>query len=110
MTDKPTKLSVKGIETEAVQNYLNQYPFLKPVLQEAEEQIAQHFGEDAEIAYKVEYDPEIASMITLFGYIWTNLTVDEALAIFDKFDEAWYLDLSYEIRSRLNFQIRLRRR
>jgi hypothetical protein len=106
MTDKPTKLSVKGIETETVQNYLNQYPFLKPVLQEAEEQIAQYFREDAEIVYKVIHDPEIASFTALWGHIWTDLPIDEALAKFDKFDEAWYRNLSFDIRDKLNFQIR----
>src|SRR5687767_12060188 len=109
MTDKPAKLSVKGIETESVQTFLSQYPFLKPILQEAEARVAEFFGDDAEIIYRVIHDPEIASFVALWGHIWLDLTVDEAHDRFEKFDENWYLDLPFEIRDKLNFQIRLRR-
>jgi hypothetical protein len=109
MTDKASKLSVKGIETKAVQAYLAQYPFLKAVLEEAEEQVARFFGEDAEIVYRVVHDPEIANWVLLFGDIWMDLTVSEAMDKFEDFDYKWYLKLPSEVKDILEFQMRPRR-
>ena len=110
MTDKPSKLRVKGIETEAVQAFIAQYPFLKPVLEEAEERVAQFFGDDVELVYSVVYDAEIANWVTLFGDIWNDLTVKESMDKFNDFDKQWYLDLPFDVRDKLNFQIRPSRR
>jgi uncharacterized protein (DUF1810 family) len=106
MTDKPSKLRVKGIETEAVQAYLAQYPFLKPVLEEAEERVTQYFGDDVELVYTVVHDAEVANWITLFGAIWNDLPVEDALNRLEKFDWDWYLELPFEVRDKLIFQIR----
>jgi hypothetical protein len=51
-------------------------------------------------------DPEVEGLDVLFGYISTDLPVEEALERLERFDEMWFLDAMPDIPARLNFNLR----
>jgi hypothetical protein len=52
-------------------------------------------------------DPESRELRqTLFGYIYTPLPVQDAVAKLDEFDETWFLDAVYKTGVSLNFNLR----
>lgn len=78
---------------EKVLNFINQHPSLMPLLIEAPGKIVKYFA-DTPLSLEVQFDPEIADLITLLVWIETKLEPEEALAKLDQLDEEWWLDAS----------------
>lgn len=78
---------------EAVNAYVGQHAELCNFLQESRRQLRRFFGAEPAFVLEVVKDPEVPTPSDfLFVNIRTTLSVDDAMARLDQFDEAWYLD------------------
>ncbi|MEG4530168.1 hypothetical protein [Microcoleus sp. D2_18a_D3] len=84
-------------KTEVIE-FINQYPFLLPVLLEAPVQISNYFPEQ-KLLLQVINDPEIPNYVHLvLSIILTDLDPDEAMDREDELRKNWSRGLSHEIR------------
>ncbi len=90
----------------AVSRFLDDNPYLIPVLNEAYSAIETVFGAGARVELEVTTDPEIADLVKLFGYIMTGLPVTEAFSKLNEFDDTWFLDNLSRAKGKLNFDLR----
>jgi len=76
--------------------------FLFLPIQEAYEQIRNHFGSSAQqVVLEVVTDPEVAGDQELVIFIRTNLSPDEAYKKLKQLDEEWWLDAPANVRKKL---------
>ncbi len=85
-------------KTEVIQ-FLENHPFLVPVLLEAPEKIRYYFP-DEELFIQVDYDPENINYVQLVLSILTKITPDDAVDRLNKLDKNWSLSLSYQVREK----------
>lgn len=90
----------------AVMEYLDKHRVLQSVLVEAHEYLQRCFGPILDVELCLRPDPEVEGLDVLFGYISTDLPVEEALERLERFDEMWFLDAMPGTPARLNFNIR----
>lgn len=84
-------------KTEVIE-FINQYPFLLPVLLEAPVQISNYFPEQ-KLLLQVINDSEIPNYVHLvLSIILTDLDPDEAMDREDELRKNWSRGLSHEIR------------
>lgn len=84
-------------KTEVIE-FINQYPFLLPVVLEAPVQISNYFPEQ-KLLLQVINDPEIPNYVHLvLSIILTDLDPDEAMDREDELRKNWSRGLSHEIR------------
>lgn len=95
-----------GHNSRAVREYLDQHRVLQSVLVEAHEYLQRCFGPNLHVELCLKPDPEVEGLDVLFGYISTDLPVEEALKRLERFDEMWFLDAMPDIPARLNFNLR----
>ncbi len=88
-----------------VTSFLRVHPQLADVLLEARPRIEEHFDRGTPVQLEVVTDPENAGGDQLFAYIHTSLSVDEALARLDEFDEEWFLHQLPQVRDQLSFDL-----
>lgn len=84
----------------AVFAFLEQYPFLVPLLLEAFFKISRFFPSFAGFL-EVHTDPEDRSDVQLVLSIMTSLPLEDAQACIDRFDEHWWLDSSGHAQGKL---------
>lgn len=89
----------------AVRRFLRTHSQLVEVLLDAYVYLQRHFGPDPQVVLEVVGDPEVDDWDELFAYVLTSLSVDEALAQLDRFDEEWFLDQLDRIDGQLNFDL-----
>lgn len=82
--------------TEVLQ-FLEQYPFLVPVLLEAPEKI-RHYFPDSQLFLEVVPDAEIIDWVLLVLSILMKLDPDEAVDRLNQMDMEWWVHTSYEVR------------
>lgn len=80
---------------EEVAKFLQEHPFLVPLLMEAHSKVAQYFGPSPEVVLEVVTDPEAIDDRQLVAFIRTDLDPTEALASLDRFDKGWWLEASH---------------
>ena len=86
--------------TEVLQ-FLEQYPFLVPVLLEAPDKI-RHYFPDCQLFLEVSIDPEIIDYVLLVLSILMNLDPDEAVNRLHQLDKDWWLNnTTHEVRRNL---------
>ena len=95
-----------GHNSRAVREYLAKHRVLQSVLVEAHEYLRRCFGPNLHVELCLRPDPEVEGLDVLFGYISTDLPVEEALERLERFDEMWFLDAMPDIPARLNFNLR----
>jgi hypothetical protein len=83
-----------------VEKYLDENPFLVPLLAEAGRILPRHFP-DATLRLEVVIDPEVPNEKQLVLSIAPRLPAPEALAVLRRFDEGWWLDRLPEAQDRL---------
>jgi hypothetical protein len=81
-------------------SFIETYPFLVPLLLEAYDKIAQHFG-PSPVFLEVVTDPEAIGDRQLVAFIRTDLDPIEALASLNRFDKSWWLEASQSSRGKL---------
>ena len=78
-------------DPEAVVGFLREHPYLVPLLHEARDQIARHFGPGAPVALQVVIDREVEDQRELFALVETDLPAAVAKRRLDDLDAAWWL-------------------
>lgn len=76
-------------EREDILGFLEQNPFLVPLLIEGNEVVQRYFP-DAKSALEIIHDPDSPDHAQLLLTIGTPAPVEEALARLDEFDAAWW--------------------
>jgi hypothetical protein len=90
---------------EEAGEFLHQHPFLVPLLNEAHDKIAEHFGPSPDVVLEVVTDPEVHGLVEMFGYIVTSLTPEEAGKRLQQFDREWFLRHAHRANGLLNFDV-----
>lgn len=88
-----------------VSDFLKKHPYLVGFLHEASSKIRQFFGENVQIKLELVSDPEIEDETSLFAYVFTDLSVDEALSRLRKLDDEWFLDNVRRAKGRFNIDV-----
>ena len=89
----------------AVENFLQAHQELISLLTEAHQELRKYFSSE-DLKLELVADPEIAGDKQLFVYVFTFLSVTDALEKFDEFDERWWLDRIDRANGLLNFNLR----
>jgi hypothetical protein len=84
-----------------VSQFLEEFPFLVPLLVEAYSKFGHYFGPYPRAFLEIVTDPEAPDDHELFALIYTSLTPDEALDRLDRFDRDWWLDASQTTQGKL---------
>jgi len=71
-----------------VKSFLEENPFLLPLLVESYPYIKRHFP-DADVFLEVVHDPEIIGYTQLVAFIAVKQTAEEASQALDRLDEEW---------------------
>ena len=78
-------------DADDVTSFLEENPFLIPLLQEGYTHIKKYFP-DSDVFLKVMHDPEFIGQKQLIAFIAVKLTAEEASQALDLFDEEWGLE------------------
>lgn len=90
----------------AVARFLeNHSAILSSTLIEARRKIESHFGSQSPVILEVMRDPELHDFATLFVYVKTSLSPDEACKRLRQFDREWFLKQSHAVLELLNFDV-----
>ncbi len=86
--------------------YLREQSDLVPVLLEALDELAVHFGPDTPIVLEVLTDPEEEDETkTLSAIIRTTLEPKQVIALQRRFNHAWWREASFRTGDRLSFGV-----
>jgi hypothetical protein len=88
-----------------VDNFLQAHQELVSLLTEAYQELRKYFSSE-DLKLELVSDPEIGGDQQLFVYIFTALSVTDALKQFNEFDERWWLDKIDRANGLLNFNLR----
>ena len=86
---------------QQVSQYLGQYPFLLPLILEAEARLKSLFNPETKTALEVTADPSDGST-QLYLVIPTKLPAVTAYELFERLEREWWLEASARARFRLN--------
>ncbi len=75
-------------DADEVTSFLEENPFLLPLLVESYPYIKKHFP-DADVFLEVVHDPEIIGYTQLVAFIAVKQTAEEASQALDRLDEEW---------------------
>jgi hypothetical protein len=89
----------------AVGNFLQAHQELISLLTEAYQELRKYFSSE-DLKLELVADSEIADERQLFVYIFTALSVTDALKQFDEFDDKWWLYRIDRANGLLNFNLR----
>lgn len=90
----------------AVRRFLYSHQELVDVLLEAHAYLEGLFGPDPLVTLEVVNDPEVEGVDELFAYIFTSLSVDEALVRLKRLDNEWFLDQLDRVGDWFDFNLR----
>jgi hypothetical protein len=93
------------LESSSAIDFLQEHQELFVLLKEASKEIRKYFPSE-DLKLELVSDPEIVQDRQLFVYIFTSLSVTDALNKFDEFDEQWWLDRIDRANGLLNFNLR----
>lgn len=79
-------------ERAEVIRFIEERPFLAPLLLEAHGEIAKFFGPYPHVFLEIVTDPEAARARQLVAFVSTPLSPDEALDRLARLDEGWWLE------------------
>jgi uncharacterized protein (UPF0332 family) len=80
-------------DADEVTDFLEENPFLIPLLQEAYTHIKEYFPH-SDVVLEVDTDPEIMGVKDLVAFIVVEQAVEEACDTLDRLDQEWWLDAS----------------
>jgi hypothetical protein len=86
---------------QQVSQYLEKYPFLLPLIHEAQVRIRLLFSPETRAALEVTADPSDGSA-QLYLVIPTKLKAEAAYDLFERLEREWWLEASERARFRLN--------
>lgn len=94
-------------EPEELRTFLEQHPYLIPLLAEARTPIARLFGPTATVRLELLIDPDSSGPESdaLYGIIHSSLDVDAALDALQAFGDQWWLEEIPRAHGYLGFDI-----
>src|SRR5574341_1543779 len=92
-------------DEDKILTFLNRHPQLSILLVEAFDRIHDLFGPNPTVELELVHDPDDDNWTQLFGFIWTDLPVEEALDRLHKLDKNWFLEIVNQTDGRLNFDL-----
>ncbi|NJL32794.1 MAG: hypothetical protein HC893_01715 [Chloroflexaceae bacterium] len=92
------------LDSDEVYDFLVVHAFLAPLLFEAHTSIQKHFGARP-VTLELNIDPEDETYQQLVLRIQTEQTVDKADALFEEFDQDWWLPNMRRARNRFNIML-----
>ena len=111
LTKTPATATIEGLEQfygyvdkTKVNQFLEQNPFLVPVLYEALPHLRKFFPE-AQLLLEYWYDYENPKWVSLFVRIKTAYEVEEELKRLDQFDAEWWLNAPDEVVEKLDISV-----
>lgn len=84
-----------------IQAFLEQHPFLYPIVNEAKGHIASVFGREAKVCLELEHDPE-EGWDELFIVVKSKCSAEEAIRLEGQLMEEWFLDRMKNTRGKLS--------
>jgi hypothetical protein len=93
------------LKPSSVGNFLQENKELVSLLNEAYQELRKYFSTE-DFKLELVTDAEIAGEKQLFVYVFTSLSVTDALKKFDEFDECWWLNRIARANGLLNFNLR----
>src|SRR5579859_7286475 len=87
-------------EANEVTSFLQENPFLLPLLQDARIQIKRYFP-DSDVVLEVVIDPEIMGDKELVAFIVVEKNAEEASQALDRFDEEWWMNALHKAEDKL---------
>ena len=91
--------------TAHVLDFLQRYPDVERLLQEAEGPLRTAFGLDVTLALAVETDPEMPDWDYLMAGIHTTLPLEDVQACLQAFDKNWWLEQTSRAQDKLLFDL-----
>ena len=88
-------------QRDRVIEFLQERPFLVPLLLKARSKISQYFPGYPRVFLEVVEDPDVPEDVQLVASIRTGLSPDEALDKLDSFDKGWWLQSMEEANAQL---------
>jgi hypothetical protein len=73
-----------------VSEFLDNYPFLKPIIADAPDNIHKFFP-NAKIEYEIVEDPEALDSQTLVIFIYTDYSAEKTFELMEKLEDDWWL-------------------
>lgn len=95
-------------QSEPIHQFLEIHRHLLPVLREVAYYVRHIFGQDAVIELDLMTDHEGMEIPTLFAYIVTTISLEQAFQLLDRLDELWYLSLPEDILKIFNVNLCIR--
>ncbi len=92
----------------AVTTFLRDHAYLVPLLDEAADQIARHFGEMTPVVLEVVVDREAENQRELFALIQADLPFAEANRRLDELGDSWWLEALDRARCNLTIDVESR--
>lgn len=87
---------------EMVSEFLAENRYLVKLLKETRRRITHYFGAETKPLLELVFIPETDILDKIWVLVPTKLSAEAALAILDRFDEAWWLDACVESKGNLN--------
>jgi hypothetical protein len=94
--------------SEKAARFLDTYPFLVPLLEEAHSKIEDYFGPRTQVRLEVVSDREAHGLIEMFGYIAVPFTPETAGERLQQFDREWFLGQIDRAKGLLTFDVEFR--
>ncbi len=95
-------------EPAAVVAFLHDHAYLVPLLNEAADQIARHFGAETPVVLEVVVDREAEDQRELFALIQADLPFADAKRRLDDLDASWWLEALERARCNLTIDVEFR--
>jgi hypothetical protein len=111
--DEPSIAPRESIESlfitkdrKAVSEFLSSNQGLRGLLVESSKRIRNLFGQNSQIELRIIFESDNKDEDRIFGYIYTDLQVDEAIKKLDELDDSWLLGAIQQADGKLNFNLR----
>ena len=95
------KYEIAPTERARIQAFLEEHPFLYPIVKEAKEHIASVFGHEARVCLELEHDPE-EGWDELFVVVRSRCSAEEAIRLENKLMDEWFLDRMNDTKGKLS--------
>jgi hypothetical protein len=89
-----------------VLNFVTRHPWLKPVIEEADEPLCAAFPGPVQLEIAVDRDPDIPNEEYLIVAVKTTLPPAQARTYLKAFDEAWLLDNADRFQDKVLYTLR----
>ncbi len=101
LTDIAEMYVIPLAQENAIQRFLQEHDFLRPILLEAKDRIIPVFGSDVKLCLELEHDPE-EGWDELFIVIKSKCSAEEAIRLEKRVMDEWFLDRMMHTKGKLN--------